>query len=94
MSAGGNAAPQSAAQCPVCRARFRETRLCSRCGADLSGLMWIAARAWRLRRDARQALLNGDWKRAARAAGEACAARVSPEGDTLRVLSEWLAELG
>ena len=36
-------------QCPVCKARFRSQRKCSRCGADLSRLMLVFARAYQLR---------------------------------------------
>jgi hypothetical protein len=42
--------------CPVCLARFRGTRECSRCGADLTMVMKLAARAWRLREAAREAI--------------------------------------
>ncbi len=37
----------------VCGARFRETRLCSRCGADLSTLMYLVTMSHRLRERAR-----------------------------------------
>jgi DNA polymerase III epsilon subunit-like protein len=47
---------QASLQCPVCKARFRGHRQCSRCGADLSRLMLVTARAYRLRRQATQAL--------------------------------------
>ena len=46
-------------ECPVCQARFRGSRLCSRCGADLGPLMIVAVRAWRLREEARDALARG-----------------------------------
>ncbi len=36
--------------CPVCRSPFRGVRLCPRCGADLSRLMWLMIRAWQARR--------------------------------------------
>lgn len=43
-------------QCPVCKARFRAQRQCSRCGADLSRLMLVVASAYQLRCQAGQAL--------------------------------------
>jgi hypothetical protein len=58
-------------QCPVCRARFRGTRVCSRCGADLTPLMLLAARAWHLRDRARRALRDSDVEGALRAASGA-----------------------
>ena len=58
-------------QCPVCKARFRENKMCPRCGADLSRLMLVAACAQRLRREARQALCEGRYQDAHRLAGAA-----------------------
>jgi hypothetical protein len=46
--------------CPVCKARFRGATECSRCGADLTALMLLAAHAYTLRQVARQALKSGD----------------------------------
>jgi len=46
--------------CPVCKARFRGAGGCSRCGADLTALMLLAAHAYALRQAARQALESGD----------------------------------
>ena len=46
--------------CPVCRARFRGSTECSRCGADLGTIMALAAAAWRMRQAARQALVDND----------------------------------
>ncbi|MHB8304095.1 MAG: hypothetical protein ACYDC6_14955 [Acidobacteriaceae bacterium] len=51
-------------RCPVCQARFRGATECSRCGADLTALMRIAAHAYVLRHAARQALLLGDFRAA------------------------------
>ena len=45
-------------RCPVCKARFRGQLQCSRCGADLSRLMLVVARAYALRRQAKRALLE------------------------------------
>lgn len=50
--------PEAQAGCPVCKARFRGQRQCSRCGADLSRLMLVMARAYNLRRQAQRALLE------------------------------------
>ena len=52
--------PAESLTCPVCKARFRGTVVCSRCGGDLAPLMRIAARAWRLRCRAVAALQKGD----------------------------------
>ena len=43
-------------RCPVCRAMFRSSPECSRCGADLTKLMTIAARSHFLCQAARDAL--------------------------------------
>jgi len=48
------------ASCPVCQARFRGSAICSRCGADLTGLMLLAAHAYALRQSARRSLRQGD----------------------------------
>jgi len=45
--------------CPVCRARFRSERTCSRCGADLTRLMLLIVRAQRLRERAAAELGRG-----------------------------------
>lgn len=50
--------------CPVCGARFRRQRHCSRCGADLFAPMYLAARSYLCRRGARQALRAGDARKA------------------------------
>jgi hypothetical protein len=77
--------------CPVCRARFRGTRECSRCGADLTVLMTLAVSAWRLRQEARQALGDGDFARAAGLAGAAQQISATPGGKALEGLAAWLA---
>ncbi len=51
--------------CPVCKARFRGQRQCSRCGTDLSRLMLVVARAYALRCQAKRALLGARY-------GDAC----------------------
>src|ERR1700761_522050 len=80
-----------ALQCPVCRARFRGSRYCSRCGADLADLMRIAARAWRLRNQARRAIRCGDWHNAAALAYDAAVEFKTPQGEALRLIGEWMA---
>jgi hypothetical protein len=77
--------------CPVCRARFRGTRECSRCGADLTVLMTLAAQAWRLRQAARQSLAAGDQARARDLAGQAQQIHSTPTGRALQALGIWLA---
>ena len=73
-------------RCPTCRAAWRETAVCARCGTDLAPLMRLAAKAWQLREQARQALCAGD--RAADAlawARAACQLQATPRG--LRLLA-------
>jgi predicted amidophosphoribosyltransferase len=77
-------------KCPVCQARFRGARVCSRCGANLEPIMRLALQAWRLREAARRAVLRGAFGQAlllARAAEQVCSTR---RGESLRALSEWL----
>ena len=80
----------TAYQCPVCQARFRGSRLCSRCGADLGPLMIVAVQAWCLRQEARDALACGDLARARRLVGAAQALHGTPRGASLRMLANWL----
>lgn len=77
-------------RCPVCQARFRGSRLCSRCGADLAPLMILAVQAWRLRQAARDALARGDLTRARQLADTAQAVHRTPRGASLRLLARWL----
>jgi hypothetical protein len=73
--------------CPVCRARFRGARECSRCGADLTVVMTLAALAWRLRQAAREAVAGGDFARAQELAARAQEVCYTPGGRRL----EWLS---
>jgi len=73
-------------RCPVCQARFRGARICSRCGADLEPLMLLAVEAWQLRQAARQALAAGDAERALRLAIEAQGIQSTESGEALRLL--------
>ncbi len=77
-------------QCPVCRARFRGARICSRCGADLVPLMGLAAQAWMLREAARDAIAAGDFGRARELAERAGKIQGGGAGESLRLLSAWL----
>ncbi len=81
-------------RCPVCRAAFRETTECSRCGADLAPLMTLAARARHCRRKARQAIINGEYELArtwAKVAQSMCA---TSAGHKIFLLAAWCASVG
>ncbi len=80
--------------CPVCRARFRGARLCSRCGADLKPVMLLAAEAWRLREEARRSLEAGEFRRAHQFALEAQRMHSTSRGEALRLLSGLLSGVG
>jgi hypothetical protein len=77
-------------RCPVCQARFRGSRICSRCGADLEPLMLLTVKAWQLRQAARQALDAGDAGRALGLAVEAQGTQNTGSGEDLRLLGAWL----
>jgi len=77
-------------RCPVCQARFRGVRICSRCGADLEPLMVLAVKAWQLRQASRQALDKGDVERALRLAVEAQGIQSTQSGGALQLLGAWL----
>jgi len=77
-------------RCPVCQARFRESRTCPRCGADLAPLMLLMAKAHRLRQDARSALQAGDLEQALRLAAEAQSTCSNSKGRDLWLLCAWL----
>jgi hypothetical protein len=76
--------------CPVCRARFRGSRICSRCGADLEPLMILAVKSWRLREAARAAMEAGQFEQARELAGAAQDTHRTPVGGALGALSRWL----
>jgi predicted amidophosphoribosyltransferase len=77
--------------CPVCRARFRESRECSRCGADLGTIMSLAVAAWRMREAARQAISEGDIAGAHALAAQAQELCGTPAGRDLEFVSRWLS---
>jgi hypothetical protein len=76
-----------AGRCPVCLARFRGVRVCSRCGADLEPLMILAVRSWRLRVAARAAIGDRRFEQALELAERAQEAQRTAEGEALRVVS-------
>lgn len=73
--------------CPVCRARFRGMATCSRCGADLTRLAFLRARAYQLRQQAREELRAGELSRALGSAEEAQRLHRTSEGSLLESLS-------
>ncbi len=77
---------RSPPSCPVCRARFRGSSQCSRCGADLTALMLLAAHAYALRRAARQLLRQGDCPAALASAQAAQRLHFTAEGSLLSVI--------
>lgn len=77
-------------RCPVCQARFRGARECSRCGANLEPLMALAVQAWKLRQASGGALRAGEFERAFTLARQAQAVQATPCGEFLRALSGWL----
>ena len=80
-----------APRCPVCRASFRQSIECRRCGADLRPVMTLTVQALALRREARRALRDGANERArslAAAAQDCCA---TDAGRRLLLLTRWLA---
>jgi predicted amidophosphoribosyltransferase len=80
----------SSMKCPVCQARFRGARICSRCGADLEPIMRLALRAWRLREGARRAIVHGAYDQAFQLVSAAERLQSAPRGQSLRVLCAWL----
>ena len=81
-------------RCPVCRAKFRGTRQCSRCGADLTGIMILAAKAQFYRVNARKSLYALHFEKAHKLAAAAQKAHATEAGRKLLLLTRWLnAEL-
>lgn len=78
-------------QCPVCRARFRGSDQCDRCGTDLARLMDLVATSFALRRAARAALRVGRFDRARQLADDAEHLHATPAGLRLRRLAALLA---
>lgn len=84
--------PPPPGACPVCRARFRSTRECTRCGADLAPLHRTLAQAYLLRRHACHHLTSGDIPTAARLLLAADQLHRPPSATTepTHLLAEWL----
>ncbi len=70
-------------RCPVCQARFRRDRTCTRCGADLTILMRLVGQSWSARRAAQTALRAGDLDAAGRLADRAQQFCDTPAGRSL-----------
>ena len=70
--------------CPVCNARFRGTYKCSRCSANLTPLMLLAARAYAPRHAARESLKAGDREAALCSAETAQTLHATAEGRFLQ----------
>ena len=79
-------------RCPVCRASFRSKAVCSRCGADLTPLMTLAARAYRQRQMARLALHRRDFSQALRLAAEAQEICYTQKGRALYLIARFCRE--
>ncbi len=77
-------------RCPVCRAKFRGTRQCSRCGADLTGIMVLSARAQRYREKARKSLYALNFEKAHELAAAAQKEHATETGRGLLLLTSWL----
>jgi predicted amidophosphoribosyltransferase len=77
-------------RCPTCRATWRQTTLCSRCGTDLTTLMQVVHRAWELREAARQFICAGTQPaEAVRLARAACQLHATPQARQLLALAFW-----
>lgn len=82
--------PETPFRCPVCKAKFRSTKTCSRCGADLSILMKIVAEARIFRKEAVSAIHSHDFKNAHILAGRAQKLHETETGRRLFLLTSWL----
>ena len=84
----------SSSRCPVCRAKFRGTRQCSRCGADRTGLMILSAKAQHYRAGAKKSLFALKFEKAHELAAAAQKVHATETGRKLLLLTSWLkAEL-
>ena len=73
-------------RCPVCEVGFRGASECSRCGADLTALMLLAAHAYVLRQSAQQSLRTGNGRTALASVQAAQGLHSTPEGDLLQIV--------
>ena len=80
----------SSSRCPVCRAKFRGTRQCSRCGADLTELMILSVRAQHCRVNARKSLFALNFEKAHKLAAAAQREHATESGRKLLLLTAWL----
>ena len=80
-------------RCPVCLARFRATEHCSRCGANLAPLMRLSFQSYRLRQEARQAVVEGDFHKAQDLARAAQEFAFTEPGGQLDTLTRWLTSV-
>jgi len=76
--------------CPVCRAGFRGTRECTRCGADLTVLLILSAKARLCREKARKAIRVNDFKKAHTLVRHAQRIHATEPGRLLLLLTSWL----
>lgn len=65
-------------RCPVCRARFKDEPICTRCGADLSPLLAIEAEAAVLEEQAVALTHTGQWLEVWEVAEQALALHYRP----------------
>ena len=77
-------------RCPVCRAKFRGTSQCSRCGADLTRLMKLSISAHHCRTNARKSLFVLDFEKAHEFAATAQKKHATEKGRKLLLLTSWL----
>ena len=77
-------------RCPVCRAKFRGTRQCSRCGADLTAIMVLSARAQHSRANAKKSLYALNFEKAHELAAAAQKEHATETGQKLLLLTSWL----
>lgn len=73
-------------RCPVCEVAFRGASECSRCGADLTALMLLAAHAYVLRQAAQQSLRTGNARTALASVQAAQGLHSTPKGDLLQIV--------
>src|SRR5215475_7564118 len=83
---GNGFQPEPALQCPVCHARFRESSVCYRCGADLMPLMLLVAHAYSHRQAARRSLRTGNMESALADARAAQKLHPTPRGRALEMV--------
>ena len=77
-------------RCPVCRAKFRGSRQCSRCGSDLTAIMVLSARALHRRANAKRSLYALNFKKAHEHAATAQKEHATQTGRKLLLLTSWL----